>query len=161
MKETGFYEEAAQRFNSHFEKTIDESYIRRWVSEQLTEEEIENIKKQFKRTFRQEQYPEMEDKLKIWFQEQRERKVALTLKMIQKEALVIFNSLKEAGKNDVKLSKYVKGEFKASVGWLRRFRRRAGISRRMGTHTASKLAENYSEQMSQFLMDIKLIRLSF
>jgi len=49
------------------------------------------------------------------------------------------------------LESYSQGSFKASNGWVRKFRKRSKISRRVATHIASKLSEDYTSQIAAFI----------
>lgn len=132
---------------------IDESYIRRWVSEKLDPDEIKKTLKKVKKSKTKPGFIEMEEELMVWFRKTRESKLSITLRMIREEALSIFEELKKKSKEpgNEKLVKYKDSSFSASNGWFRRFKRRNRISRRVCTHTAQKLCDNYAEEIHKFL----------
>ena len=142
------------------EEKIHESYIRRWTEERLSKEEIEAVKKRVKKTKVKQAYPELEQRLTNWFGLQRSKKLVVTMKQFKDQALRIFEDLKtkytKTGEEALKI--YCEGEFKASAGWFRRFRKRQKISRRAATHVASKLSEDYTTEIASFIGRIRELR---
>jgi len=156
------YTLTAEKLNEKYSKEdmkIDESYVRRWVKEQLSEEEIKAILKKVKITKSKQRFPEMEDELMVWFKQERNKKVTVTGKRMKEKALEIFSDMKKrAEEGEKKLDKYKYGNFNGSNGWFRKFLKRKNVSRRIATHIASKMCENYSDEIIKFLGRIKKLR---
>jgi len=166
FKAYGSATKAAEYINNTYEgSAIDESYVRRWIETALEEKEIKQIKKKFKLSRGPTPfYPELEVILIKWFTKQRQKKLAVTLKMFRSQALTIFASLRkkyeESKSSDEKMKYKIYGEnkFTASSGWFKRFKVRNNISKRISTHIASSLSETYSKEIAKFLLDVKRIR---
>jgi hypothetical protein len=142
------------------EQKCYESYVRRWVTAKVPEDEIKRILKKPKLTKDKAHYPELEQMLVAWFKGKRESKLCVTLKQFQDKAVSIFNDLKKKYENstDQKHKAYSEGSFKGSHGWFERFRDRNKISRRVATHVASKLAEGYSTEIAKFIGRVRELR---
>ena len=80
----------ASILNKEQEMQIDESYVRRWIKEDLSSEEIKQTLKKVKITSRKAKFNELEEDLVKWFKSTREKKVPITLRMIQDQALSLF-----------------------------------------------------------------------
>ena len=130
----------------HENLNIDESYIRRWVNDRLTASEIKMIKKKPKQTISKRKFPELEEQLFKWFHGLRLQHLLVTLKLFREEALKIFEKL-----NTERNPKYIGCKFCASAGWFSRFKVRYKISRRVQTHVAQKLANDYTLQIDKFI----------
>ena len=57
-----------------------------------------------------------------------------------------------------KNSKYIEYKFNASVGWFCRFKIHYHLSRRVQTHVAQKVAEDYKEQIDRFVGRLRKTR---
>ena len=147
------YSLTASILNKEQEMQIDESYVRRWIKEDLSSEEIKQTLKKVKITSRKAKFNELEEDFVKWFKSTREKKVPITLQMIQDQALSLFRKLKENNP-----SFYIQKTFCASSGWFRNFKRRHGISKRMGTHVASKLSDDYASQISLFFGNVRKLK---
>lgn len=159
-KTTNNYLETTRIVLERYKVVLDESNVRRWASELLSAAEFKEIKKKPKITKRRAKYPEMEEDLTVWFTEQRKNKICVSLKMFKDQAKKIFNELKKkfSETHNEELKKYEGAEFGASSGWFKRFRRRYKISRRVPTHTAQKLTENYADEISRFIGRVRELR---
>jgi len=80
----------ASILNKEQEMQIDKSYVRRWIKEDLSSEEIKQTLKKVKITSRKAKFNELEEDLVKWFKSTREKKVPITLRMIQDQALSLF-----------------------------------------------------------------------
>lgn len=153
------FSETARVISQTCDKKIDESYVRRYVKETLTDDEIKQTKKKCKISQSHGKFSEMEEGLLLWFKEKRDKKLSVTMDMIKKEALSLFAKIKQhylETKEDK--FKHYDTEFSASSGWFRRFRERAQFSRRMATHTASTLAIGYVDEVAKFLGRVRMFR---
>lgn len=158
------YLRTAAEINERHKSSIGESHVRRWTDELLTPAEKTRTLKKVKITTSKAFYSDLEKDLIQWIASQREKKLSVTLKGIQDKALEIFALYKESYLKETNfaikqaLEPYNTQNFGASRGWFSRFKKRFGLSRRVGTHVASKLAEDYAKEVNEFLSDVRNLR---
>ena len=73
----------ARVINFKHNKTIDESYVRRYVNESLSAPEITSIKKRVKVMDPRSSFPELEEELLKWFKDMRQRKLLRFLTILK------------------------------------------------------------------------------
>ncbi len=78
-----------------------------------------------------------------WFLSQRKKKISVNIKAVKEQAKIILKELSPGS------------YFRASNGWYEGFSKRFKISRRVGTHVAQNLSEDYIENIKKFFLEIK------
>lgn len=113
---------------------VSEKQVRDWIK---IREKLASGSKNSKRLTgggRKSENPVLEDSLVEWLTEQRKSGIAISGKMIKLE------SLRESSNPD----------FKASDGWLQKFKRRFGLSTRQRTSIGQKLPDDSKEKLMSF-----------
>ncbi|OOY49140.1 hypothetical protein BOV97_13080 [Solemya velum gill symbiont] len=113
---------------------VSEKQVRDWIK---IREKLASGSKNSKRLTgggRKSENPVLEDSLVEWLTEQRKSGIAISGKMIKLE------SLRESSNPD----------FKASDGWLQKFKRRFGLSTRQRTSIGQKLPDDSEEKLMSF-----------
>jgi len=102
----------------------------------------------------------MEEKLANWFALKRKDKMAISMKMIKEEAKKVFQELKDEYRVTHKetLKKYETEDFKCSSDWFQRYRKANKIFKRMPTHSASSLSENYANEIAKFIGSVRELK---
>lgn len=127
---------------------LDESNVRSWRKKYTPEINLKISKKRKRSNQRDDRILQIESEVKDWIIRMRSKKLGISFVDMQKKALEI------AKKNNVPESL-----FKASNGWMCRFKKRQRLSLRCSTHQASKLKENASEQIKTFLDTMKKLKI--
>ena len=129
---------AEEHSNAAAEKEfgIRESNIRSWRKDKIKLQEMPKSKKVAKG--RPASHPALEQKVVLWVRERRAAGIGVSTKDIRMKALQIARTI--GGLSD----------FKASVGWCRRFMRRNLLSLRRRTHIAQKLPSDFEDKLISF-----------
>ena len=129
---------------------MTEGGVRRCIKAFSNKDEFLSIlgKGSFVSKSRKCKYTDLEEQLKMWIRDQREKKLAISMKEICSKALEIFTILYPA---------HI-GEFNASRGWFWRFVKRANLSRRCPTHVIQQFREDVNKEIKEFWKEVWNIR---
>ena len=106
---------------------------------------------------------EMERELAEWILSMRQKRLRVSRKMIQRQALILFSDFcarKEAENLDTNTSTG-KRSFVASNGWLQKFLQRNDFTLRKRTTLSQKLPTDHAEKVIKFICYIKELRLKY
>ena len=119
--------------------------IQRWFKEEMSVLKSRGQRRHKKGQGRKLSYPpEKEEELLQWLLEQRDGGVPISTKMLQKKALSIVKPYNPA--------------FKASEGWVSKFKKRTNLVLRAGTNFAQRLPKDLENKISTFRSELKEIR---
>ena len=93
-------------------------------------------------------FPQLEEQLFAFFQEQRAKKLRVSRRMLSKKALQIFSDLVDDGV-------YQAGLFVCSDGWMSKFMKRHHISLRRVTTTCQKTPDQHLHKIVDFIMEVR------
>lgn len=129
---------------------VDVKRIREWCKQENKLSSIINQKSTKRLTGggRHFKCEEMEEELVKWVSSQRERRLRVSRKMIQKKALSLFEEAEDKKGN----------AFTASAGWLFKFLKRNHLSLRRRTTIAQKTPDDVKEKVISYLLYVNGLR---
>ena len=133
---------AARKFS------VDVRRIREWCRQEAQLKSMRNKKaKRLSGGGRPLKMEDMEDELINWINDMRENRLRVSRKMIQRQALLLFEQRESQGES-----------FTASEGWLFKFLRRNRLSLRRRTTTAQKTPDDVKKRVIDFLLFVYGLR---